>query len=107
MVKFSRLLRQVLNHSELNTVTLAKELDALKLYIQLESLRLHYSLNYSIQLDESIIPEQEQIPPMILQPFVENALWHGLSKKEGSKVLYINVTATEGDLRFDITDNGI
>jgi LytS/YehU family sensor histidine kinase len=107
MVKFSRLLRQVLNHSELNIVNLAKELDGLKLYIQLESLRLNYSLNYSIKLDDNIIPEKEMIPPMILQPLVENALWHGLSKKEGNKVLYIYVRGEENCLRFDISDNGI
>lgn len=107
MVKFSRLLRQVLNHSELNTVSLAKELESLKLYIQLESLRLHYSLNYSITVDDNITPEMEKIPPMIIQPFIENALWHGLSNKEGNKNLQITIKGEDEFLKFDIVDNGI
>lgn len=107
MVKFSRLLRQVLNHSELNVVPLTNELDSLRLYIQLEALRLNYTLSYSIKLDEHIIPENEMIPPLILQPFVENALWHGLGTKEGDKNLVISVTGQEDMLCVEITDNGI
>ncbi len=107
MVKFSRLLRQVLNHSEQNVVTLEKEMDTLKLYIQLESLRLHYSLNYSIEVDENIITEKESIPPLVLQPFVENALWHGLGEKEGDKKLIIQVRSDDDWLLFRIEDNGI
>jgi len=107
MVKFGRLLRQVLNHSELTIVPLSKELDSLTLYIQLESLRLNYSLQYSISLDENIIAENEMVPPLILQPFVENALWHGLGNKQGDKILTINITGEENALLFEIIDNGI
>lgn len=91
LVKFSRLLRQVLNHSEANVITLDKELSSLRLYIELEALRLNYSLQYFIEVDEKIIAEKEWVPPLILQPFVENALWHGLSNKEGDKILTINI----------------
>lgn len=107
MVKFSRLLRQVLNHSEQNVVSLEKELEALKLYIELESLRLQYQLNYSLTVDENIVPEKESIPPMILQPFVENALWHGLSDKAGEKKLTVNITCNDEWLFCEIADNGV
>ena len=107
MVKFGRLLRQVLNHSEQNVVTLDKELATLELYIQLEALRLHYSLDYSIDVDDPIIPEKEFIPPLILQPFVENALWHGLGEKDGDKNLTIHVFSDDQWLYCSIADNGV
>lgn len=107
MVKFSRLLRQVLNHSELNAVPLSKEVDYLSLYIQLESLRLNYPLEYSIKVDENIIPENEMVPPLILQPFVENSLWHGLGSKQGEKKLEIKITGDDETLLVEIIDNGI
>lgn len=107
MVKFSRLLRQVLNHSEENVITLDKELASLKLYIQLEALRLHYTLQYSIHVDENIVTEREMVPPLILQPFVENALWHGLSEKQGEKILKVLITEAGDYLACEITDNGI
>lgn len=107
MVKFSRLLRQVLNHSEANVITLDKELSSLSIYIELEALRLHYSLQYFIDVDEKIITEKEWLPPLILQPFVENALWHGLSNKQGDKILTIHITEDDEWLICTITDNGI
>ncbi|MFM9910505.1 MAG: two-component regulator propeller domain-containing protein [Chitinophagaceae bacterium] len=107
IVKFSRLLRQVLNHSEKNVVRLDNEIDTLDLYIQLESLRLNYSLIYKIELEETILAEKEMIPPLIVQPFVENALWHGLSKQEGDKKLLIRFQADDHWLYCEINDNGI
>jgi ligand-binding sensor domain-containing protein len=107
MVKFSRLLRQVLNHSEQTVVKLEQELDTLALYIQLESLRLNYELEYSITLDENILPENEMIPPLILQPFAENALWHGLSSKMGDKRLSIRIWCDDSWLYSEVEDNGV
>lgn len=107
MVKFSRLLRQVLHHSEENVITLERELASLKLYIELEALRLNYTLQFSIDVDENIVLEKEWLPPLILQPFVENALWHGLSRKEGSKRLAIKIGEFENMLICEIEDNGV
>lgn len=106
MVKFSRLLRQVLNHSEENVITLDKELTTLELYIELESLRLNYELQYSINVDENIVGEKEWVPPLILQPFVENALWHGLSEKQGEKILTVNITENDEWIHCEVADNG-
>ena len=106
MVKFSRLLRRVLNHSEEHVITLESELASLELYIELEALRLHYQLNYTITVDDHLIPEKEWLPPLILQPFVENALWHGLSYKEGEKKLSIHISEADEWLMCTISDNG-
>ncbi len=106
MVKFSRLLRRVLNHSEEHVITLENELASLQLYIELEALRLHYQLNYAITVDDQLIPEKEWLPPLILQPFVENALWHGLSYKKGEKKLSIHISEADEWLVCTIRDNG-
>ena len=104
---FSRLLRQVLNNSEDNVISLDKELETINLYIQLEALRLNMQLQYKKIISEDIVIEFEKIPPLILQPFVENALWHGLSNKQGEKEIKINISIQDNWLLFDITDNGI
>jgi hypothetical protein len=105
--KFAKLLRQVLEHSENNLITLEKELNTLELYIQLEALRLNTELNYSIEVDENLLPEKELIPPLIIQPYVENALWHGLSHKQGERNLRVAIKATDDWLFVSIRDNGI
>ena len=104
---FSRLLRQVLDNSENNVISLDKELETVGLYIQLESLRLDMQLQYKKNINEDIITEFEKIPPLILQPFVENALWHGLSRKEGLKEIIISFNRKEDWLICNITDNGL
>ena len=104
---FSRLLRQVLDNSESNVISLDKELETVGLYIQLEALRLDMHLQYQKIVDQDVVPEFEKIPPLILQPFVENALWHGLSRKVGKKEIKISVTTNENWLICNITDNGI
>jgi hypothetical protein len=105
--KFGRLLRQVLDNSEKNLITLESELQSLELYIQLEKLRLHVDLQYSIVLGSEIDAEEEEVLPLIFQPFVENALWHGLSSKEGEKKLLISVKTQGNWLITEIQDNGI
>ncbi len=104
---FAKLLRQVLDNSENNVISLDKELETVGLYIQLETLRLDMKLNCKKIIAEDIIPEFEKIPPLILQPFIENALWHGLSSKEGEKEIIISVNAGGNWLVCEITDNGI
>jgi ligand-binding sensor domain-containing protein len=105
--KFSRLLRNILDYSDNNEISLDQELHALSLYIQLDSLRLHLEPEYIIASDDDIIFENEKVPPLILQPFVENALWHGLSRKEGEKRLQISFSQEDDYLLCAIEDNGI
>jgi hypothetical protein len=105
--KFSKLLRSVMENSSKNLITLQNELQNLKVYIELEFLRLNFNLNYSIDVDPALSVENEWVPPLIIQPIVENSLWHGLNRKDGSRELAIRVEAEGKFLKFAISDNGI
>lgn len=108
LTKFSSLLRKVLSNSEKQKINLVDELESLKLYIQLESLRLCSIFIYNIHIDSSIHTDFIRIPPLILQPFVENAIWHGLlPKKSDAKNLNINILSNGDFLILEIIDNGV
>ncbi|MBS1747365.1 MAG: histidine kinase [Bacteroidetes bacterium] len=104
--KFSLLLRQILEQSENTFITISDEIRILKLYLELESLRFDdgfiYHINNEIQESDFI-----KIPPMLVQPFVENALWHGLRHKEGEKKLSVTFSCIEEFINIIIEDNGI
>lgn len=105
--RFSKLLRQVLNNSEKSLIPLSDELSMLRLYLELESLRFRSAFTYHIGLHPRLDVENLLVPPLLLQPFIENALWHGLMLKEGEKRLHINVAAEGSQLVCSIRDNGI
>jgi LytS/YehU family sensor histidine kinase len=105
--KFSRLLRMVLHHSEQPMITLRDEIAMNRLYLELESLRFRASFQFSIDIADSIDEDTTMIPSFLLQPFIENAIWHGLLRKEGAKELLISFTEEEGNLVCRIVDNGI
>lgn len=106
--KFSKLMRSVLEMSDQASVSLYKEMDALTSYLELERLRFENSFNYTISLDEEIDDELVKVPSMLIQPYVENAVKHGLLHKEGNSELGIHITQPDNDhLRVEITDNGI
>ena len=88
-------------------IPLEREIETMKLYISLEALRLNMNLSYSIKTDETVILENEKIPPLILQPFIENALWHGLSEKKGERILQIKISQEVNWLICTVEDNGI
>jgi ligand-binding sensor domain-containing protein len=104
---FSRLLRQVMEQSDEQTIPLSRELDTVGLYVELESLRLNHELHYSCQYPEDLVPEYERIPPLILQPLVENAIWHGLSNKKGHKEISLDIRTENDWLLFTVEDNGV
>lgn len=106
--KFSRLIRLVLENSKSEYVTLENELETLRLYIELEAMRFPGKLDYRIETAREIDPEMIHIPPLLLQPFVENAIWHGLMHKDAGGMVRIALTKTENDvLHVEITDNGV
>ena len=74
---------------------------------RIQSLRFSGEFEYLIQLDPHVDEDEERIPPLILQPYVENAMWHGLSKKSGLKKLSVVISAEHNFLSCSITDNGI
>lgn len=105
--KFAMLVRAILNNSKSRTISLKDELDALRLYIEIEHLRLDGKFDYTMDIDGGLHIEQAQIPPMILQPFVENAIWHGLMHKEGKGRLLVQVKDLGSRIQCMIEDNGI
>ena len=105
--KFGRLLRQVLNNSDKTLISLENELETLQLYIELEKLRMNMVLDYRIDMNDEVDLNGEMVPPLVFQPFVENALWHGLSNKDGEKKLSILINEQNGWLETIIEDNGI
>jgi tetratricopeptide (TPR) repeat protein len=106
LTRFAKVMRMILENSEQKEVTLENDLKALELYMQLESLRLQNKFTYTITIDDTIDAENTMVPPLILQPFVENSIWHGLSQKEGEGRILIQVKK-EGDMIHCIVeDNG-
>lgn len=104
--RFSDLLRMMLDNSNQALWPLARELNFLHLYLSLEKLRIP-DLQSTFDIDKEINSNDIMLPNMILQPYIENAIWHGLSPKNGLKKLTINVKSSQNDLIISIADNGI
>ena len=96
LTRFSRLIRQVLTNSQLSLIPLSDEIDMLRLFLDMERLRFSESFNYNIIYENTIEPETIYIPPMLLQPFCENAIWHGLMHKEGQGKLDVMLSIQQG-----------
>ncbi|MEP7265451.1 MAG: two-component regulator propeller domain-containing protein, partial [Bacteroidota bacterium] len=105
--KFARLVRSILSESDKNFISLKKELDLLNNYIELENLRLTEKFEYTLHLDPSIDINDTEIPTMVLQPFVENAIVHGLAHQTGKKTLFLSITLTDEMLQCIIEDSGV
>lgn len=107
LVKFSSLMRAMLMNSERDEISLAKELDTLEWYMQLENLRMNYPFTYKFTIDENVDAENTTIPPNILQPFVENSIKHGLLPKNASGTISIHIYKKENELHIIVEDDGI
>ncbi len=108
LTKFARLIRSVLENSKHELVWLNKEVEALELYVELESLRSSFSFDYEIVIDDSLNAENLFIPPMIIQPYIENAILHGISPLvERRGLLLIKFSKDGSILKCVIDDNGI
>ena len=106
--QFSRLLRMVLEHSEVTEVSLHDELEVLSLFVSLEKLRFRNDMQYTLKLEKDLDDEEIRIPPMLIQPHLENAIWHGLRHKVGEKDLILSIAeAIPGYLEVIVEDNGI
>jgi tetratricopeptide (TPR) repeat protein len=106
--KFSKLIRKILIASTEKENSLEDELDTMSLYINIENIRFSNAINYSVKVDNSINPALIKVPSLILQPFLENAIWHGLSSKTEDKKINLNVKSSNSNfVKIIITDNGI
>ena len=105
--KFSKLIRKILENSWENTVSISNELQLLELYVQLEQLRFNNKFDYHISIDQKIDVENLEIPPLLIQPYIENAILHGLINKNDKGDLWLSLERNNGLLVCKIEDNGI
>ena len=106
--KFAKLLRNILDSSKNNTVSITKDIQSLQLYTDLEELRNDNKFETQYQVDESLANSEYAVPPLIIQPVVENAILHGLKNKKKDKgVLIVSIKVSGEKLQYQITDNGI
>jgi tetratricopeptide (TPR) repeat protein len=107
LVKFSQLMRLILENSEKKEVCLSSDLKALELYMQLESERLNNKFTYQVTIDKDIDADNTLIPPLILQPFVENSIWHGIADKQGDGKISIYIKKEGGMINCIVEDDGV
>lgn len=105
--KFSRLMRNVLEGSRTEAITLGAEIESISHYIELQQLRYGDRFDYKLHIDEDLDISDWAFPPMLLQPIVENAIEHGLIPKKGEGQLYISVNKAQETLEVIVEDNGI
>ena len=106
ITKFSTLIRQVLENSKKNLIPFEEELKTIKSYVEIENLRFSESFNFSIDVEPNV-DSDFLIAPMVIQPFIENAIWHGLLHKDGDRKLTIRFKQTKKTLICEVEDNGI
>ena len=106
--KFSKLMRKILEASAIQETTLAQEIETMELYLSIENIRFSNEIDFSIKTNANLNLEEVKIPPLVLQPFLENSIWHGLSTKEKNKKIKISIDKISSNyLQIDIEDNGI
>jgi sensor histidine kinase YesM len=106
--KFSKLIRKILEASSEKDISLQEELETVDLYMNIENTRFKDEIDFRIDVDPRLNPASIKIPSLVLQPFLENALWHGLSSKKGKKKIRMEVTPKGADyIEISIRDNGI
>lgn len=107
--KFAKLIRMVLNNSQEKDLSLGQELDMIKLYVELEQLRFNNSFEFKVSVEENLSEQTITVPAMLIQPYVENAIWHGIMNLDSNKhgVLILTVTVENSVLKIVIEDNGV
>jgi len=106
LAQFAKLIRAILENSKKEFISLREELEVLKLYIDLEHRRSNGKFDYQIHLKDIPHPEGIAIPPLLLQPYVENAIWHGIHKKAGHGQIDILIRQKNHTIEFTIDDDG-
>ncbi len=107
LTKIARLMRNILENSREEFISLEKEVETLRLFLDIQQLRFETEFEYNIKLDELIDEENYSVPPMLTQPCVENSIEHGLLQSNKKGVLNIEYILSNGLIRLEVTDNGI
>lgn len=106
--KFAKLMRATLENTKKQKISIKDEIETLDLYLQLEQLRLNHKFDYSFEIDEELDTQFDEIPSMLIQPYVENAIWHGMSNNtRHGKIIITFSLQNENMLKCAIQDNGI
>ncbi len=107
LVKFSKLTRAILENSEKKWISLEEDIELTRLYIEIESLRLKGKITHTFYVDNTIDVENTLVPPLILQPFIENSIWHGIAKKAEGGNIKISFHKTDDTVVCGVDDNGV
>jgi chemotaxis protein histidine kinase CheA len=107
LTRFSKLMRGVMENSKDDFIPLGEELDLLKNYLALEKSRFHDKFDYEIEVDPELKGDHILIPGMLIQPFLENAVWHGLRYRTDAGNLQLSFKKSEGHILVTVKDNGI
>jgi len=106
--KFSKLIRKILATTQEKEITLSDEIETMELYLKIENIRFNNEIDFAVSIDKSLNINTIRIPCLFLQPFLENAIWHGLSLKKGLKKLDIRIENDPPNyVKIQIIDNGI
>ena len=106
--KFSKLIRKILEASASKEISLQEELETMDLYMTIENIRFSNAIEFSINVDEHLNLKSVKVPPLVLQPFLENSIWHGLSSKKNNKNILLSIERISADyIQIFIEDNGI
>lgn len=105
LVRYAKLMRLVLDHSNNELISLSEELEMIRIYLELECTRKNQAFTYDISLDPGIDADNVFVPPLLLQPFVENSIWHGLQNIENGSIK-IQIIYNPDHLEYLVTDNG-
>ncbi len=106
LTRFAKLMRMILKFAEKPFIAVSDEIELLEQYMKTEAMRLEKKFDYQVEVDEALDPDETYLPTMILQPFVENAIWHGISKKPGGGHIHIAFQPSGGLLLCSVEDNG-
>ena len=106
---FARLIRLILQNSRSESIRLSDEIETLELYLKMEQLRFKEKFSYTINIDPAVDVDRVEIPPMLVQPYVENAVWHGIMylPEEEHGELRVDISSKDGTLTIQVTDNGV
>lgn len=107
LTTFSKLIRTLFNNADKKEITLYDELETCKLYLQLEAMRFDSKFSYSTEIDDSIDLKSIFVPALLIQPFIENAIWHGIMPKENTGFISLKIRQNESAIEITIEDDGI
>jgi sensor histidine kinase YesM len=105
--KFSKLMRAILNNSERNQIRIAEEIKVIELYLELEAMRFEDKFDYEILVDPAIDPENDEIPSMLIQPYIENAVKHGITPLKRRGRITVTISKSDDMIKCSIEDNGV